>query len=121
MSACLTLNEPPSARRLNTVQRRAMQQGGGYYRSLEMEVRVDVDAAETSASDWFVLTAGNRHTCGVKDDRTLWCWGRNSAGELGLGHQIRLGSGELKSGGFRRASILADALEATNTVDVTMG
>jgi ribonuclease III len=34
------------------------------------------------------------------------------AGELGLGDHLRLGSGELKSGGFRRASILADALEA---------
>jgi ribonuclease-3 len=34
------------------------------------------------------------------------------AGELGLGAQLNLGSGELKSGGFRRASILADALEA---------
>ena len=32
--------------------------------------------------------------------------------ELGLGDQLRLGEGELKSGGFRRASILADALEA---------
>jgi ribonuclease-3 len=32
--------------------------------------------------------------------------------ELGLGEHIRLGEGELKSGGFRRASILADALEA---------
>jgi ribonuclease-3 len=31
---------------------------------------------------------------------------------LGLGEHIRLGEGELKSGGFRRASILADALEA---------
>lgn len=31
---------------------------------------------------------------------------------LGLGEYLRLGSGELKSGGFRRASILADALEA---------
>jgi ribonuclease-3 len=31
---------------------------------------------------------------------------------LGLGEHLRLGSGELKSGGFRRASILADALEA---------
>jgi ribonuclease III len=29
-----------------------------------------------------------------------------------LGDYLRLGSGELKSGGFRRASILADALEA---------
>jgi ribonuclease III len=34
------------------------------------------------------------------------------AGELGLGEQLRLGSGELKSGGFRRGSILADSLEA---------
>jgi ribonuclease-3 len=34
------------------------------------------------------------------------------AAELGLGEYLRLGSGELKSGGFRRASILADALEA---------
>jgi ribonuclease-3 len=34
------------------------------------------------------------------------------AGEIGLGEHLRLGQGELKSGGFRRASILADALEA---------
>jgi ribonuclease III len=34
------------------------------------------------------------------------------AGELGLGEHLRLGSGELKTGGFRRASILADTLEA---------
>jgi ribonuclease III len=34
------------------------------------------------------------------------------AGELGLGEHLRLGVGELKSGGFRRASTLADALEA---------
>jgi ribonuclease III len=30
---------------------------------------------------------------------------------LGLGEQLRLGGGELKSGGYRRGSILADALE----------
>jgi ribonuclease III len=34
------------------------------------------------------------------------------AQQLGLGEHLRLGPGELKSGGFRRASILADALEA---------
>ena len=34
------------------------------------------------------------------------------ASDLGLGEHLRLGQGELKSGGFRRASILADALEA---------
>src|SRR4051795_9138571 len=31
---------------------------------------------------------------------------------LSLGEQLRLGEGELKSGGFRRPSILADAFEA---------
>ena len=34
------------------------------------------------------------------------------AAELALGDRLRLGEGELKSGGFRRPSILADALEA---------
>ncbi len=34
------------------------------------------------------------------------------ARELDLGSHLTLGPGELKSGGFRRASILADALEA---------
>ena len=31
---------------------------------------------------------------------------------LGLGERLRLGEGEMKSGGFRRPSILADSLEA---------
>ena len=34
------------------------------------------------------------------------------AREFNLGEYLRLGSGELKSGGFRRESILADALES---------
>lgn len=34
------------------------------------------------------------------------------AGRLNLSQYLRLGEGELKSGGFRRPSILADALEA---------
>jgi ribonuclease III len=34
------------------------------------------------------------------------------AADLGLGEVLHLGSGELRTGGFRRQSILADALEA---------
>ncbi|HEA26558.1 MAG TPA: ribonuclease III [Ectothiorhodospiraceae bacterium] len=36
----------------------------------------------------------------------------NKARELELGQYLKLGAGELKSGGFRRSSILADAFEA---------
>lgn len=35
------------------------------------------------------------------------------AQQIGLGEELQLGSGELKTGGFRRQSILADAFEAT--------
>ncbi|HZF15633.1 MAG TPA: ribonuclease III [Steroidobacteraceae bacterium] len=35
-----------------------------------------------------------------------------TASAIGLGDELRLGAGELRSGGFRRPSILADALEA---------
>jgi ribonuclease-3 len=35
-----------------------------------------------------------------------------TAASLGLGEQLLLGEGEMKSGGYRRATILADALEA---------
>jgi ribonuclease-3 len=34
------------------------------------------------------------------------------AADIGLGHHLKLGPGELRTGGSRRASILADALEA---------
>ena len=36
-----------------------------------------------SAVDWVALAAGHWHTCGVKLDGTLWCWGDNQYGQLG--------------------------------------
>lgn len=35
--------------------------------------------------DWSALTAGGFHSCGLKNDGTIWCWGLNESGELGLG------------------------------------
>lgn len=39
----------------------------------------------TCASDcaWTWITAGERHTCGVRVDGSVWCWGRNHGGQLG--------------------------------------
>ena len=44
---------------------------------------------EGAFKDWDLVVAGHDHSCGIRDDgngaRTLWCWGRNSRGELGVG------------------------------------
>lgn len=37
------------------------------------------------ASDWTAVTAGADQTCGIRGDGSLWCWGNNSWGQLGLG------------------------------------
>lgn len=35
------------------------------------------------ASDWVSIGASQHHTCGVRDDGSLWCWGGNGHHELG--------------------------------------
>lgn len=36
-------------------------------------------------TDWQVVAAGAEHTCALKIDGTVWCWGANATGQLGLG------------------------------------
>lgn len=35
-----------------------------------------------------VIAAGGDHSCGVRENNTLWCWGSNSDGELGDGTKV---------------------------------
>ena len=37
---------------------------------------------------WATLSAGYTHTCGVRQDDSAWCWGDNSAGDLGDGSTL---------------------------------
>ncbi len=35
-----------------------------------------------SAADWTAIAAGQHHTCGVREDGSLWCWGDNAFFEI---------------------------------------
>jgi len=37
---------------------------------------------------WKKLAAGSFHSCAIKNDNSLWCWGKNYWGQLGLGNEI---------------------------------
>jgi len=50
----------------------------------------DAGAGETRAvcpadCGWVAVDAGDSHTCAVSGDGTLWCWGLNDSGQLGIG------------------------------------
>ena len=38
-----------------------------------------------TASNWIELDAKDSHSCGIRSNRTLWCWGLNEDGQLGDG------------------------------------
>ncbi len=39
----------------------------------------------TATPSWLKVSAGDRHTCAIQSDNTLWCWGDNAYGQLGQG------------------------------------
>jgi alpha-tubulin suppressor-like RCC1 family protein len=52
---------------------------GGYY-TTPQPVTTNVVKVSTSIGGW-----GDRHTCAVKSDSSIFCWGNNSYGQLGNG------------------------------------
>lgn len=40
---------------------------------------------QLGTDNWSKISVGNKYTLGIKSDNTLWAWGRNDYGQLGLG------------------------------------
>jgi alpha-tubulin suppressor-like RCC1 family protein len=45
-------------------------------------------ASQFQSPLWSTVAAGLRHTCGIRADATLWCWGYNVRGQLGVGSTV---------------------------------
>jgi alpha-tubulin suppressor-like RCC1 family protein len=66
-------------------------------------------------SGWAQVSAGGGHTCAIRTNNTLWCWGVNFAGQLGLGdtrtrfvpHEVgtRSGWAQVSAGGDHTCAI----------------
>jgi alpha-tubulin suppressor-like RCC1 family protein len=46
------------------------------------QIQTDINA------DWSMIAAGDNHTIGIKANGTIWTWGRNDDGQLGLGDNM---------------------------------
>ena len=40
------------------------------------------------STTWIAVSAGQMHTCGLQSDKSLWCWGSNADGQLGIGSNL---------------------------------
>lgn len=52
---------------------------GGYWSSISSPARVGI------GTDWNAIAAGVKYSMGMKNDGTIWVWGYNFSGQLGLG------------------------------------
>lgn len=46
-------------------------------------VPCELSPRQVGEDRWRTVSAGGRHTCGIKHDGSIWCWGVNSYGAVG--------------------------------------
>ena len=53
---------------------------------------------------WVTVAAGQAHTCAIRGGGSLWCWGRNGTGQLGIGNDISQDQAQRVTGCAQRKS-----------------
>ncbi|MCL1874890.1 MAG: InlB B-repeat-containing protein [Synergistaceae bacterium] len=48
--------------------------------------------SDQSGNDWKAVSAGSSFSMGIKTDGSLWAWGRNTYGQLGIGDSVDRGT-----------------------------
>lgn len=52
------------------------------------QVGVSVPGRVAPEQRWATVSAGGSHTCAIREDKTVWCWGLGEAGQLGAGSRV---------------------------------
>jgi alpha-tubulin suppressor-like RCC1 family protein len=66
--------------------------GGNLNGQLGVGPTMDTDSTrplQVESGTWRAVQGGTSHTCGIRQDGTLWCWGENDDGQLGVGNTNR--------------------------------
>ena len=72
----------------------------------------DCSGFDTSGCmQWMSISSGRSHTCGIKTNGTVWCWGFNSNGQLGNG----------QSGSNLRSRFPVQVLNLTDVSTISSG
>lgn len=62
--------------------------GDGTLTDVTLINEVHTDTGLPGWSDWKFVSGNVETTCGIRTNGTLWCWGRNSEGQLGNGSTL---------------------------------
>lgn len=55
------------------------------YNGAQYSSTISANVTTLESDDWVQVTSGGSHTLGIKSDGTLWSWGYNNNGQLGIG------------------------------------
>ncbi len=80
------------------------------------------DPTRVGAAQWSSVSAGESHTCAIqRNDGSLWCWGTNARGALGIGSRTPVdGPVQVGTAKWRAVSAGADYTCGIQTVDESL-